>query len=326
MKTREYIFLRPDISKYQVSNFRNQEKSEIEKIANIKYCQSFDEANTEENKNLPILFCSTSYTKIYDYKSLFNRIKLWIHPNSGYDNLDVHFVKENNFPIIIGNEIRADAVFLYIIQCFMNYLGNIPFLNNWDSKREFQRINFYQTRVLIVGHGDIGSKVSNFLNSSHINYDIYDPFLEDPKQATIHQLQLENYDVVILSCSLNKTSKHILNRVNLKNLNKPICIINSARGELIEEDALLEYKNRFPEAKIFLDVFEKEPCDFEKFSRLPNVFTSSHVAGVYNEIDSKIIEFEAKIIESYLNLSFSEFELKYNKYELKKRIKKDLLI
>lgn len=321
MKTRELLFYRPDISKYQVSDFQAHESAAIEKISKIKYIKNEEELFSAANLESDIIFCSTSNTNASKFEKIHPRIKLWIHPNSGYDNLGADFVKKATFPIIIGNSIRADAVFLYILNCITTYLGEIPFVSSWDNNRAFKRKNIYNQNFLLIGHGHIGEKVEVFLKSANIKYTIYDPY----KNKTT-PFELSSFDCVILACSLNESSKYILNHDNLDKLDREICIINAARGELISEAALISYKKKFPEALVFLDVFENEPCDFSKFEDLQNFYKSSHVAGVYDQIDDKIIAFERETISDYQNLSLSDFEVKYYKSNLINRLKDNFLV
>lgn len=321
MKTRELLFYRPDISKYQAPNFQANESTSIEKISKIKYIKSEEELFSDTNLESDIIFCSTSNTNASKFENIYRRIKLWIHPNSGYDNLGADFVKKAKFPIIIGNSIRADAVYLYIVNCITTYLGEIPFLPNWDKNRAFKRKNIYNQNFLLIGHGHIGEKIEVFLKSANIKHTISDPYKYESTP-----FDLTSFDCVILACSLNESSKYILNHDNLDNLDREICIINAARGELICESALISYKKKFPEALVFLDVFESEPCDFSKFNDLQNFYKSSHVAGVYDQIDDKIIEFEQATITDYLNLSLADFEVKYYKSNLINRLRDNFLV
>lgn len=322
--TREFIFFRPDVSKYQDPLFRELEQRALSQVQNLNaiYLTKLSQVESEEHKDKKIIFISTSNTICENYQSILPRIVLWLHPNSGFDNINRDFVDQVNFPVLNGNSIRAQAVFLYIISCFNQYLGALPFVESWDSKRSFERKNFYTEKVLVIGYGLIGKKVASYLSISGINFHIHDPFIEE-FEAPIPLLS--EFDVIILCCNLNKTSRHILNANNLSKLQKEVCIINAARGELIEQNALINYKTRFPEAFAFLDVFEKEPCDLTPFSKLKNIFLTSHIAGVFEGIDQKIIDFEMEILKDFQALSLSDFEVKYKQANLKNKSRHDFL-
>ena len=66
-------------------------------------------------------------------------------------------------------------------------------------------------------------------------------------------------------------------------------------------DDLLKYLNETPGATAYLDVFEEEPYN-DKTAQLPNLFKSSHIAGVYKNIDQEIIGFTQTVIQNFVNL------------------------
>ncbi|EQC46226.1 NAD(P)-dependent oxidoreductase [Bacteriovorax sp. Seq25_V] len=327
----QFIIFRPEVSSYQDHHFREQEEKillSLPELKNSKYISDYNIVQTEikSNPNLQIIFISTSYTKIDLYQEIKNHITLWIHPNSGYDNLSKEFIEDAKFPIINGNVIRADAVFQYIIACFLDSQGAIPFSPNWDKSRTFKRSYIYRHHSLIVGLGHIGSKLASFFNLSGISYDIYDPYLAITPENQVHEIELSKYDSVILSCGLNKTSAHIINTNKLKSAKDSLVIINAARGGLIAERDLINFLARNQEAKAYLDVYENEPNDLSQFKGLANIKLTSHIAGVYENIDEQIIEFEKTAIKDGLTLKKAEFELKYKKAFLKNNIIDGILI
>ncbi len=329
--SRQFIIFRPEISSYQDANFRKHEMSEIKKISLLEkslYIDDYSKLLTEIKKNpkLEIIFISTSYTKLELYTEILRNIILWVHPNSGYDNLTKDFIEKSDFPIINGNSIRADAVFQYILACFLESNGPIPFSNTWDKNRCFPRKNFYDHKSLIIGHGHIGSKLSSFFDSTGISYSIYDPYLPITHIKQVRKLSLAGYDSVILCCGLNSTTEKIINELSLATAKNDLTIINAARGALIDESALINFLGAHPKAIAYLDVYENEPNDLSQFSKLKNIKLTSHIAGVYDGIDDQIISFECQVIEDMLTLKKEQFDLKYKRASLKNNIIEDKLI
>ena len=307
-----------NLSKYQNDKFKDTESKILSSISRIKYCNKEDFSSKEEN----IIIISTSQSSPSQILKKIdkNKIKLWLHPNSGYDNLSYSFIEDSPFPIILGSEIRANAVFLYTIQCLLHSMGEVPFVKEWDSQRQFKRENSKQKKVLLIGHGHIGKKISVFLKTSNISYQISDPYQD------IYPKPDFKFDTIILACSLNPENKFLLNESFFKKLNREVTIINPARGELIEEFSLLQQIEKFPLSKIYLDVYQEEPANFKRFNHFKNVFLSSHIAGVYTDIDDEIIHFEKKIIQDFLKLEFFIFLEKYKELNLKNRIQKGIKI
>ena len=243
--------------------------------------------------------------------------KLMIHPNSGYDNFEAEFVNKANFPIVIGNPIRAHAVANYILSALYSHYSPIPSVTTWNEKRQWPRKLLNELNILILGLGHIGSILKTSLSNQCASLTFFDPYLMDT------DLNLKNVDVVILACSLNKLNYQIINKKFLLQLNDDFLLINTARGGLVKTSDLLETLAKKTNSYAILDVFENEPADFSIFNSIKNILISSHIAGVYQKIDTTTVEFEAAIIKDFVQLSKNKFEKKYSKMILKNRLSSD---
>lgn len=311
----KYTVFRPDISEYQGPNFERDEKESLNKLG-LKYAREISEIKREE----AVILITTSQTKedrIRDYLKKLD-IRLIIHPNSGYDNISHRLVKSLDIPIIIGNEIRSEAVYLYTLSCFLKSIGDIPYTQDWDPKRSFKRS--LKNNILIYGKGYVGEKLQSFFDSTSFDYTIYDPY-KDLKEIK----DLSHYQTIILACSLNSQNKYIINKDFLKKLRSDVTIINPARGKLIKLEELLKFLKENPSSKAYIDVFENEPYSYKNLD-MNNFFPSSHIAGVYDEIDENIINFESKVIKEYLTLTKNDFLNTFSNSLLKNRIDGDILI
>ena len=139
-------------------------------------------------------------------------------------------------------------------------------------------------------------------------------------------LDLKGIDVVIPTCSLNKKNHSMINRDFLMKLNDDFLLINAARGGLVKTADLIAVLGERKKAFAVLDVFEKEPADFREFESIKNVKLSSHIAGVFAEIDNATVSFEANVIVDFQNLEESDFREKYKNMLLKNRLREDFLI
>ncbi len=321
MMAKQLLILRPDVSQYQGQNFRDIEKKALESNSQTIYIQNIDELeNYPQDSELIVISTSQTNTELLNKRLKNRKVSLWIHPNSGYDNLSQEFVKESDFPIVVGNNIRANAVYLYSVQCFLDSMGPIPFSKSWKSDRSFPRKSLNQESVLVIGKGHIGSKFCAFLESANFDFQTLDPFKGHV------DVDYSKVSSVVVLASLNLTSKNMLDDNFFSKLKKNVNIINPARGKLIDEEALIKYMKSSPDSKIYLDVFEKEPCDFEKFLFHKSINLSSHIAGVYNDIDQVIIDHEFNVINDFKNTQDSVFKAKYFDLILKNKITDGILI
>jgi D-3-phosphoglycerate dehydrogenase len=300
-------------SPYFENNFIENEKKHLEKIPGVNYITD------ENNLDAEVIITNTHTNLNHSQLELFSNTKLIIHPNSGYDNFSYGFVKDFNGSIIVGNDIRKNAVTNYILSCLFTYYSSIKNESTWDVKRKWKRDLLSEQTILIIGYGNIGQLLFSCLKNLVKDIRIYDPF----NGHTL--LNLEDVDVIIPTCSLNPTSKNFINRDFLNQLSQKALIINASRGEIINTEHLITYLKNHPDSFAYLDVFEVEPNNFNEFKSINNVNLTSHIAGVFSNIDLATINFESTIIDDFLHIP-DQFLKKYFAYNLKNRIHKNFII
>ncbi len=230
-------------------------------------------------------------------KKILKQTELLLHANSGYDNFPPEWVREQKFPILLGNEIRAQAVTQYILTHLFAHFNKREHQAQWDKTRKWHRPLLDKQNILILGHGEIGKKLEASLSPLTKNIKIHDPF--QARELDLSR-KLPEADILLFACSLNESSRHLLNSENIKLLKSDILIINAARGPLIKEEALINFLKENRQAFAVLDVFEQEPFK-EQFKDLSNIYTTSHIAGVSKDLDQRIVEFARKALHEYKN-------------------------
>lgn len=154
-----------------------------------------------------------------------------------------------------------------------------PAWDKWFSRE------LYRKNVGIIGASNVGRYVIELLKPFGAKILLYDPFvsLEDAqklgaKKVELYQL-LAQSDVVSLHAPANKSTFHMLNAEGLALMKDEALLINTARGTLIDEPALINelLKGRF---FAFLDVTDPEPPALDSPLRtLDNVVVTPHIAG-----------------------------------------------
>lgn len=302
---------RAGLSEYFPKNFSSIEQQELESIISVEYIQN----------NISEVILTNSSTIIEGLN--VQNTKLIIHPNSGYDNFSPEYVKNFNGTIIVGNPIRQKPVTEYILSAIFSKINSFPYQEEWSSNRIWDRQLISDQRILLIGYGHIGKLVFKTLSTLTSSIEISDPFLNLERKS-----QLIDFDFIINCSSLNPTSVHLINKEFLKEVSSNVTIINAARGKHINFDHLIDFLKKYPQAKCFVDVFEQEPIQLEKFKYLPNIFTSSHIAGVDLNLTRRLIEFEKNILYDYIQFKQNklDFNKKYNNLILKNKIIDNYLI
>ncbi|MBL7665888.1 MAG: hypothetical protein JNM93_12200 [Bacteriovoracaceae bacterium] len=305
---------RTDYSSYLSSDFSTQEEAAINAISGLKYV-----------KNPPKSDCilvTTSNTVPQNIDAeVLKRCQLIIHPNSGYDLFSLKFLEEHKFPVLIGNEIRAQAVAQYILSCLFNHLVAPPFNPKWDKKRLWNRDLLGRLSCQIIGYGHIGKILEKTLAPLNMKVRIFDPYATDLAHSEIDYKS----NILIMACGLNSENHHLVNGKFLKKFPKNLLFINAARGKLVKESDLTEYLKTNPEAFAYLDVFETEPLEKSELQKLSNVKMSSHIAGCSHQLEQSMLDFEVKVMNDFLFWP-DNFREKYKNVILQNRIHKKILI
>jgi D-3-phosphoglycerate dehydrogenase len=298
---KRYSIIRTHLSPYQLSGFKDLEKSRLESLG-VSYLDS-DSQITDESELIVITNTHTKFESLSE--KIKNKAKLVIHPNSGYENFESS-PELQKIPVIVGNEVRAQAVAEYALSCFVDFWTKRPLHSEWDKERAYPRKLMNQTTALIIGQGQIGKLLLTMLTALGVKVTTVDP----RTKADYKNIQdlTGTFDSVILAASLNSKSFHIVNQNFLKKFN-PKVLINPSRGGFINEADLIAHLNN-SQMSAYLDVFEKEPLPVGQLSH-PRLYKTSHIAGVHDDLDQGIIEFEYKVLKDYLNLSEKDFMLKY---------------
>ena len=123
----------------------------------------------------------------------------------------------------------------------------------------------WQKRWLIVGYGNIGRELAKRLGPFECpvvgvrRAAGADPHAE--KIITLAQVseELPRTDVVVLSCSLTEETRHLANQAFFQRMKKDATLVNIARGQLVDQPALIEALKAGTPARAVLDVFDPEP-------------------------------------------------------------------
>lgn len=213
----------------------------------------------------------------------------------GLDNIDVDAAKAKGIRVINAVEGAMNAVAELVLGLMLSLAREIPRADreirngNW-LKKELMGSELSGKYLGIVGLGNIGkrlAKLARGLNMNIIGFDVMpiaDDFARDVGliKADIDTL-LSSADYVSFHVPLTETTHHLVNSKRISTMKKTAYIINTSRGEIIDEDALY---NALKEGKIAgaaLDVFEKEPAVGNKLTTLPNVVCTPHIGAQTKE-------------------------------------------
>lgn len=152
----------------------------------------------------------------------------------------------------------------------------------WDRAAALASSGLHGSCVGIVGVGRIGSAVARRLEGFDCEIIGFDPFVESAPGVTLGTLDqlFERADIVTLHAPLTSDTRALVNARRLRSMRPGAILVNTSRGELIDEAALVDALTSGHLRAAALDVFVDEPPVTPGLLELPNVVLSPHVAGL----------------------------------------------
>jgi len=213
---------------------------------------------------------------------------------TGVDNVDVPAASARG--IVVMNAPGANSVSVAeLAMAFVLALArHIPGADaamkqgKWEKKK-FLGEELREKILGLVGLGRIGQEVARRASGFGMRIIAHDPFVSEQTAA---QLDVElvgldelfsRADYVSLHMPSTERTHHLVNAERLAKARKGIRIVNTARGDLIDEAALAEAIERGHVAGAALDVFEKEPTVDHRLQKLPQVVATPHIAASTRE-------------------------------------------
>lgn len=304
-------------SPYFQADFLEEEKNLLSSFG------TFLEIDQKPKENTPqrLIYITNTHSRLESLND-FERenLALIVHPNSGHDHFSSQILNTIKAPVILGNSIRSHAVAEYILGALFSRFAMLPIHSNWSLDRKWERSLLQESKICLIGKGHIGSILEKVLTPLVKTLSIYDPYLDN---KAYQKLDCQNADALILCAELNENNIHMIDQKFFAQLSSRAIVINAARGKLISMAHLKEFLLAHPQAFAILDVFENEPCDFsEVFKNVPNIQTTSHIAGVYSTIHKKTLQFEKSVIQDFIELDLKYFLTKYQTLHLQEKLNK----
>ncbi len=165
-------------------------------------------------------------------------------------------------------------------------------LGHWDARSQYMGSELRGRTLGVIGFGGIGQSVVRLLSTFGMNTPlVYDPFVspEAVTRAGVKTVSLEQLltqsDFVSIHCPLNSSTRNLLSQRELSLLKPTAYLLNTARGGIIEEDALYDLLRAGKIAGAALDCFVDEPIIVPpRWAQLDNVLLAPHSIAWTDEL------------------------------------------
>jgi D-3-phosphoglycerate dehydrogenase len=162
--------------------------------------------------------------------------------------------------------------------------------------------------VGVVGYGNIGTRLVKLLRAFGCKVLVSDPYVQlsaEDRNAGVELVALDDLlsraDVVTLHSRVTEETKHIINRETIAKMKPGVIFVNTARGPLVDYDALYEALVSGRIASAMLETFAVEPVPADwPLLKLPNVTLTPHIAGASVRTVTYAAEKAAEEVRRYL--------------------------
>lgn len=208
---------------------------------------------------------------------------------SGIDTIDVAAAKERGIEVVAAVGVNAAAVAEHAIALLLACAKSIPTLNqrmhggHWD-KATHKSVELRGRTLGLIGLGAIGRSVAAIAAAMEMKVIGFDPFASHVplhvKPVSLEAIWQES-DVISLHCPLTAENRDLINAGTLSRMKRGVILVNTARGGLIDEAALLTAVQTGQVACAGLDSFAIEPAPARHpFFGMPQFILSPHIGGV----------------------------------------------
>jgi len=256
---------------------------------------------TDQNSsNIEIIIIRTKTSLSRKYLEKYSDLKLIIRAGSGFDNIDLSETIKRNIIVCTTPDSNVQAAFEHTISMILSLIKqhltgkNQILQGRWkDDMKPCWEIS--DIKALIVGVGRIGTKVGRFLQTMGADVKGVDPFL-NAAQWQQRKIVKTDYipgirwcNLISYHCPLYDQTRDYFSKKILDEISETVWLINTARGGILNEDAV---KAGLSSGKIIglgMDVFVQEPVLQQNYFFEDNVLITPHIGANTQNAKSRLI-------------------------------------
>lgn len=302
------------------------------KLTFFEHCIAEDNLPKETDFEVISIFVDCIVTKkVID---ALPNLKLIAIRATGFDNVDNDYAKQKGILVTNVPDYGSHTVAEFTFGLILSLSRNIPeaiFRIKFKTDYSYEGLrgfDLYHKTLGVIGTGKIGKRVISIAKGFEMNVLAYDPY---PNQDLANEIKfeytslnnlLEKSDIITIHCPATEETKHLINKDNIFKMKKGALLINTARGSIVDTDALYQALKKDHLAEAALDVLEEEKELKEESSlfvkkeispvetktllenhlliNLPQVIFTPHMAFYTKEAEDSILQTTIENINSFL--------------------------
>jgi len=230
----------------------------------------------------------------------------------GFGNIDIEAAKKKNITVTntpdVLTEATAEIAMLILLGAARRAKEGSQWANkkNWKWSADFlMGKQLTQGRLGILGMGRIGRALADRARSfdMKIHYFNRSRLKKDLEKDAIYHKSIESLfsvsDFFSINCPATKETKHIINKETIKFFPDGAVISNSARGDMIDDNAMVEALKNGKIYSLGIDVYNGEPNIHPEYLTLPNVFVLPHLGSATKKTRTAMADLAVNNIKDF---------------------------
>ena len=239
------------------------------------------------------------------------RLRVIARAGTGVDNVDVPAATARGIVVMNAPGANSLSVAELAMGLILSLARNIPAADasmknaKWE-KSKFAGAEIRSKTLGLVGLGRIGQEVAARAHAFEMNVVAHDPFISADMATSlfVELVTLDELcaraDYISLHVPSLPSTRHLFNAERLAKCTKGVRIINTARGELLDQSALADAIESGHVAGAGLDVFDPEPPQDWRLATLPQVVATPHIAASTKEAQEQVGSETAAALRDFL--------------------------
>jgi D-lactate dehydrogenase len=252
--------------------------------------------NSVKDANLICIFIGSDITK--KVLSKFENLKGIITRSTGFDHIDLKACKKNKITVsntpYYGENTVAEHTFALILALSRKIVESVERTKKRDFSLEGLRgFDLKDKTIGVVGTGHIGSYVAKISKGFGMNVLAFNKQKNEKiakkigfKYAKNFEDLIKNSDIITFHVPLIKSTYHMLNKKNISKVKKGAYLVNTSRGEVVENGAIIEALNKGILKGAGLDVLEDENIIKEEKQLLTKKFSREEF---FNVVENNVL-------------------------------------
>ena len=306
----------------------NHIKGLVENLEKIGQLDIFEDPSTTDLVGIihdyDVLFTNPNKSKVYIGEELLKnakKIQYICTASTGTVHIDKEYLAKRGIKMLsLTKELEiiekisstAEHAFALMMTSLRKIIGAQHSVKNkiWDYEpfigRQMNKLN-----ILVVGYGRLGKKFASYCNAFDANVFVYDPYVKaDSIYTQVDDITeiINSIDIISLHVHVTEETQNLISKPLFDQFKSDVIIVNTSRGEIINESHAIEFLKKNKNATIATDVLSGEIFGFQnselyKFSEHSNqVLITPHIAGMTTDAQEIAYNHAAKML--YNNIKY----------------------